>query len=192
MRLLRLCQPRPIPQPLRLWLRCAMGSPMSSLILSDRQRGKQSQLRSNRQPAAGDAHKWPAAKPPPRNFAAPDLLVAATVVGMCFGGSGVLWYSFGDADHSPARGIRLVECRCQWLGHFRFDRQHHRAAYTVDRLVDRFGTSAPVVLIAIPLCALAIGLGSFVTGQIWTLYLVTVVNRDDRRGCEFAHLRPRH
>lgn len=101
------------------------------------------------------------------------LLVAVSVVGMCFGGSGVLWYSFGVLitplretygwSNSDVSGWATFVSVGSVIG-----------LPTVGRLADRFGVR-PVVLTAIPLCALAIGLGSLVTGKIWTLYLVAVV-----------------
>jgi MFS family permease len=98
------------------------------------------------------------------------LLVAVSMVGMCFGGSGVLWYSFG---------VLITPLR-QAFGWSNTDVGAWATFVsigslvglpTAGRLADRYGVRR-VVLSCIPLCALAIGLGSLITAHRWTLYLV--------------------
>lgn len=98
------------------------------------------------------------------------LIVAVSMVGMCFGGSGVLWYSFGVLI-TPLRhafGWSNSEIGA-WATFVSIGSLVGLPA--AGHLADRFGVRR-VVLSAIPLCALAIGLGSRVNRELWTLYLV--------------------
>ncbi len=101
------------------------------------------------------------------------VIVAISVFGMCFGGSGVLWYSFGvlvnplhDAygwSSSVVSGWASFVSIGSIIG-----------LPTAGRLADRFGVR-PVVLYAMPLCAAAISAAVFVNGHIWILYTIAVL-----------------